>query len=377
MSDFNLTLDIDDITESMDFAMDGVRGPRGYSAYEIAVQEGYSGTEREWIASLKGDKGDTGERGPKGDTGSVGPAGPQGEKGAKGDKGDKGDTGATGPQGPKGETGDTGATGPQGPQGPKGEQGDDYVLTQADKAEIAALVDVPSEIDDTATIGDTDKTWSADKLEQELADAGTVQDVTVNRVSVLDDGIANIPIATSSTLGVVKTNTAYGTGVTSAGQVTTSRATATNVKAGTDSYKPITPVCQHESAFYGLAKASGDTTQSASSNAVGTYTDNAKASIKAMLGITESTQEVTVTGTSPSITAVANTRYLCGEVTSLSFTPSATGICGVRFTSGSTVTVLSLPETVKMPEWFEVESGYIYEISIADGVYGAVMAWAI
>lgn len=33
---------------------------RGYSAYDVAVQHGFNGTEEEWLASLKGDKGDTG-----------------------------------------------------------------------------------------------------------------------------------------------------------------------------------------------------------------------------------------------------------------------------------------------------------------------------
>lgn len=46
----------------------------------------------------------------------------------------KGDTGDTGPQGPKGDTGATG------PQGPAGADGSDYVLTTADKQEIADLV---------------------------------------------------------------------------------------------------------------------------------------------------------------------------------------------------------------------------------------------
>ena len=31
---------------------------RGYSAYEIAVLEGFEGTEEEWLLSLKGTKGD-------------------------------------------------------------------------------------------------------------------------------------------------------------------------------------------------------------------------------------------------------------------------------------------------------------------------------
>lgn len=38
----------------------------GKSAYECAVEEGYTGTESEWLASLKGDKGDTGDTGATG-----------------------------------------------------------------------------------------------------------------------------------------------------------------------------------------------------------------------------------------------------------------------------------------------------------------------
>ena len=86
-------------------------------------------------------------------------------------------------------------------------------------------------------------------------------------------------------------------------------------------------------------------------------------------------KEVTVTGTDPTITGAENTRYLCGEVLSLSFTPSATGICEVIFTSGSTPTVLTLPNTVKMPGWFTVEANMVYEVNILDGVYGSVMSW--
>lgn len=70
----------------------------GYSAYEIAVQNGYEGTEQEWLLSLKGAKGDTGATGPQGETGETGPQGPQGVQGE------------TGPQGPQGETGPAGTT---------------------------------------------------------------------------------------------------------------------------------------------------------------------------------------------------------------------------------------------------------------------------
>ena len=44
----------------------------GQSAYALAVQLGYTGSEAAWIASLKGAKGD------KGDTGATGPQGPAG-----------------------------------------------------------------------------------------------------------------------------------------------------------------------------------------------------------------------------------------------------------------------------------------------------------
>lgn len=69
--------------------------------------------------------------------GAQGPAGPTGATGAQGPKGDTGATGATGatgPTGPQGPKGETGATGPQGPKG------DAYVLTSADKSEIAGIV---------------------------------------------------------------------------------------------------------------------------------------------------------------------------------------------------------------------------------------------
>ena len=89
---------------------------------------------------------------------------------------------------------------------------------------------------------------------------------------------------------------------------------------------------------------------------------------------------ITVSETSPTITAEKNTRYICGEVTSLSFTPCASGVCDVQFTSGSTVTVLTLPSTVKFPDWFDaasLEANTIYEINILDGVYGVVTTWAV
>ena len=96
-------------------------GPEGKSAYEVAVEEGYTGTEEEWLASLVGPQGAQGIQGETGEAagfGSVSAAlqedggdpsvvvAASGEdtsknfaftfKNLKGDKGDKGDQGNTG-----------------------------------------------------------------------------------------------------------------------------------------------------------------------------------------------------------------------------------------------------------------------------------------
>jgi len=211
-----------------------------------------------------------------------------------------------------------------------------------------------------------------------------VQDVQVNGVSVLDaQGVANVPVATSNgNYGAVRIDTNYGiASYNNNGTLMVVPSNSEQIKTGTNGFRPIVATRQHESTFYGLAKAAGDITQSASSNAVGVYTDNAKASIKSMLGIQDgSTGTVDITGATPTINAVENTRYVCGEVTSLSFTPPSSGISIVRFTSGSTVTVLTIPSTVKFPEWFDptaLETNTIYEICVTDGTFGAVMSWAL
>lgn len=168
---------------------------RGYSAYEIAVQHGYVGTEEEWLASLHG------------------------------------------------------------VDGTDGQDGDDYILTEQDKQEIAGMIDTP------------------------------VDDVQINGTSILSNGVANVPIASASRLGVVKLNLDYGINKYDSGIAFVNKATDTQIKSGAGQYRPIVPSLQDASTFYGLAKAAGDTTQKGSSNPVGQYTDEAKAAIRAMLGI--------------------------------------------------------------------------------------------
>lgn len=78
---------------------DGADGADGESAYQIAVANGFVGTEAEWLASLVGPEGPQGIQGLQGD------AGPQGIQGIQGVKGDTGDQGPQGIQGPAGADG--------------------------------------------------------------------------------------------------------------------------------------------------------------------------------------------------------------------------------------------------------------------------------
>jgi hypothetical protein len=144
----------------------GVDGVNGQSAYEVAVANGFEGSQLEWLLSLSGTNGKSafelaqdlgladdmtvgewiaslkGRDGADGNNGADGTNGADGrsayelakEAGAvpdgmtvgewisslKGRDGKDGEDGAPGSQGPAGQDG---ATGPQGPDGPKGEQG--------------------------------------------------------------------------------------------------------------------------------------------------------------------------------------------------------------------------------------------------------------
>ena len=113
----------------------------------------------------------------------------------------------------------------------------------------------------------------------------SVTDVQVNGTSILNSTVANIPLAASNVLGVVKTNAVYGVKTNSQGLISTSAATENEIQTGTDDYKPIVPSTVDAATFYGLAKAAGDITQVSTSTFVGDYTDSAKAAILHMLGI--------------------------------------------------------------------------------------------
>ena len=232
-----------------------------------------------------------------------------------------------------------------------------------------------------ADTGDTAVTYRADTkmFVEQNAPESPVQDVQVNGVSVLSDGVANVPLANTVNPGVAKVSATYGTQMYGSNSNIIGIIMASNgdVKSGGASYKAINPGKGGNFTFYGLAKAAGDTTQSASSNAVGTYTENAKSKISEMLN-----GSVSVTGTTPTITALSGIQYVCGEVSTLDITLPASGIVDVVFTSGSTPTVLTITPpigvTVKWANGFDptsLEANTTYEINIKDGL-GVAGAWS-
>ena len=90
---------------------------------------------------------------------------------------------------------------------------------------------------------------------------------------------------------------------------------------------------------------------------------------------------VTVTGTTPTITALPGVHYVCGKVTTLDITLPASGIVDVTFESGSTATVLTITpptgQTVKWANGFDptsLDANTTYEINIMDGL-GVATQW--
>lgn len=155
----------------------GAAGADGDSAYDIAVAEGFVGTEAEWLDSL------VGAQGPQGETGETGAAGPDGlsayevaviEGGFIGSEvewlaslvGEQGDPGAAGPEGDSAyqvavDNGFVGTqeewlatlVGPEGPQGVPGEvQFVDLaaVATSGDYADLTGTPAIPANVTDLA-----------------------------------------------------------------------------------------------------------------------------------------------------------------------------------------------------------------------------------
>ena len=183
----------------------GEKGTDGKSAYQIAVEQGYQGSESDWLSSLKGDKGNTGAKGNPGQDGADGKSAYaiavehgyedseekwllslKGEKGDTGERGEKGDTGL---QGERGEKGETGQQGEQGPMGEKGEKGDAGVAGKDGFSPIANVVKDGSVI--TITITDKNGTTTVTLTEGAAVDLTPYAKVTYvdEKVQELSDSL--------------------------------------------------------------------------------------------------------------------------------------------------------------------------------------------
>lgn len=174
----------------------GANGEKGSSAYQIAVEQGYQGSESDWLSSLKGDKGEKGNTGAKGNPGQDGADGKSAyaiavEHGYENSedewllslKGEKGDTGE------RGEKGDTGDRGLQGVPGEKGEKGDAGVAGKDGFSPIANVVKDGSVI--TITITDKNGTTTVTLTEGAAVDFTPYAKVTYvdEKVQELSDSL--------------------------------------------------------------------------------------------------------------------------------------------------------------------------------------------
>lgn len=128
----------------------GEQGQPGLSAYQIWLSLGNTGTESDFIASLKGADGATGEAGQDGQDGKDGADGNPGADGASaydiwlaaGNSGSESEFLASlvGPQGEKGDQGDKGDPGDIGPQGNPGADGTSVTIVSASKVDSSTTV---------------------------------------------------------------------------------------------------------------------------------------------------------------------------------------------------------------------------------------------
>ena len=180
----------------------GEKGTDGKSAYQIAVEQGYQGSESDWLSSLKGDKGEKGNTGAKGNPGQDGADGKSAyaiavehgyedseEKWLLSLKGEKGDTGERGEKGEKGDPGDRGL---QGVPGEKGEKGDAGVAGKDGFSPIANVVKDGSVI--TITITDKNGTTTVTLTEGAAVDLTPYAKVTYvdEKVQELSDSLTYI-----------------------------------------------------------------------------------------------------------------------------------------------------------------------------------------
>ena len=263
--------------------------------------------------------------GPMGPQGATGPAGTTGPQGPKGDKGDKGEPGATGPagatgprgekgdKGDKGAKGDTGATGATGPAGATGPQG-----PKGDKGDKG----------DTGATGATGPAGATGPQGEKGEKGDPADPLTI-------------------------TGTARSWGVTDTPDTMPS------------SWSSTMPTVEQGKCLWSRTRfAFSDGTVAFATSCARQGVDGGKMPV------------VTVSGTTPSITGVDGSRYICGTVSTITITPPASGCIDVVFTSGTTPALLTATG-VTWANGFDpaaLVADTTYELNILDGL-GVAMTW--
>ena len=106
-------------------------------------------------------------------------------------------------------------------------------------------VNILPKANNTYTLGNSDYKWNifANTLNG-VSLSNIITDIQINGTSIISNNIANIPIATWNTLGVVKAGADYGVGMLTGGNlgiISVQKADTSLIKAGTNIYKPIVP----------------------------------------------------------------------------------------------------------------------------------------
>ena len=146
----------------------------------------------------------------------------------------------------------------------------------------------------------------------------------------------------------------------------------------------LTPITREEVFLNEIADAvsqgggsGGEVTAAAVTTAIGNMSANQKNTTRTNLAVDKSATVETISGTTATIAASANTIYKCGELTELTITSvPESGAFTVIFTSGETATVFTEPSGLTMPDGFAVEANTRYEINVSDG-YAVVASWPV
>ena len=201
------------------------------------------------------------------------------------------------------------------------------------------------------------------------------------------------PTATVSKSGNTATITITDKDGTTTAQVSDG-ATGQTGPAGADGYSPTASVSKSGStATITITDKQGTTTATVSDGApgAGVPSGGTAGQVLSKASGTDYDTEwttinpvVTVSGTTPAITALPGVRYICGEVSTLAVTVPASGCVDIVFESGSTPTVLTVTSAksgvtaIKWANGFDpssLDANTTYEVNILDGEFGVACAW--